>query len=123
VPGIVGIQDIIAMLQRGERLKGRISDHVVGMVKIAVHLGLIFIKDADLFESPFCRGVKIRSSVRQHLGKAFFGPDNLLLRIPCRRSNKTVQLLPFRGDYLSAKHIPASPFTFDTVQRHPNYTT
>ena len=65
---------------RQETRQFRLSDHMIGAVKMAVAIGEIRKKDADVFETCFVRGVKIRKT-REHEGLAFLDPDGNVMSI------------------------------------------
>lgn len=60
-----------------------ISNHVVGLVYLAVHLEVVTKADAELFATPWARGLKLRDARAkvEKLGNGWYRPDGMLLLV------------------------------------------
>ncbi|KAH8816096.1 hypothetical protein F5884DRAFT_208324 [Xylogone sp. PMI_703] len=85
----------------------RLSDHVVGMLQLAIVTEEITKREADMFVGVFRRGARIRKS-RVHEGHAFLAPDGTAMTM-------------FGECYGGSDHVAAGPWNLDNVSEHPGY--
>ena len=105
-PSSMHIRDLI---HEETHYDDRTSDLITGMLLLAVHEKIITKVEACWFAVPFTIGAKLRTSVYQHEGNPFLGPDGRPMSIV--------------GKFFHGSGGPAqnSQYTFDTMKNAPNF--
>lgn len=103
-PGTIHVKDLVRM---EDRKKNRLSDYLVGAIAIAVKVGAIFKYEADIFETVYKRGAKIRK-MRRHEGEPFLDPDGKIMKIDGEA-------------YSGSSRISVGRFDINNVDDHPAY--
>ncbi|RDL37758.1 uncharacterized protein BP5553_05191 [Venustampulla echinocandica] len=108
-PGVVTLGD----LTDDKHKQHCISDHALGMVYVAIHGGRLSKKKADMFETCFVRGVKIRKLHVPH-GRPCLDPDGRALLL----DDNTGRALTGGAEN---GNVLTSQYTVRTVSSHPRY--
>ena len=106
IPGTVSATELVEM---AHRRKKRLSDWAVGALMLGIQNGEITRKQADIFQSVFVRGAKIRKT-REHVGHPFLGPDKEIM---------TIDGKDYPGDSKVGKNT--SRLALEDVRSHPGY--
>lgn len=115
IPGTLHVRELIDRAKDGDGAKDNLSDHCVGMIKLALAIGDVTVDEAGVFQLPFVeRKANIRTPV-QHLGLPFLGPDGLVVRI-LEPGRKPVEL---HGE--NPGNIGISPLTLNEMLDHPQF--
>jgi hypothetical protein len=103
--GVLHIKDIVQM---DDKYLHRTSDLVTGMLLLGANVGAITKTQACYFKVTFLPHLRLRTSVYQHHGEAFIGPDGGAV---------TIDDVVFGG----GEQLAAGKYTLDTVHQDPDY--
>ncbi|RFU29928.1 hypothetical protein B7463_g6403, partial [Scytalidium lignicola] len=106
-PAEANIDKIMSATFTQTHYQHRLSDHVMGMLQMAIKTGKITKTKADVFETVFIRGAKPRKH-RTHEGHAFLAPDG-------------TAMVMFGVRYGGGENIAAGAWDLDNVGSHSNY--
>lgn len=101
----------------------RVSQFVLGLMFLAVELKVCARNEADLFATPWVRGMGIRENRKDSgaLGRGWFGPDNKLLYVRSKIRKKGEIMKVYRGDD-DDENTPVSELdTYGKLCAHPNF--
>ncbi|KAF5867472.1 uncharacterized protein Bfra_010446 [Botrytis fragariae] len=109
----VHCRDLINYAKDGVYAKDLISDYIQGVLILAKETKNVLVWEAGLFRWPFVRGVRVRKGV-PHLGHPFTDPDGKIMQYEDR-------VLHGGRDSDIVAVDSCSPFTFESVCKHPEY--
>lgn len=107
-PGSVTASDLCRMTHRKKK---HLSDWAVGCLAYGILTRRITRHQADIFESVFVRGAKLRKT-RKCVGDPFLGPDDLVV---------VVQDVKLVGDDTDGAHAAAATIHLEELILHPKH--